>query len=147
MKRETASRLWQVIKAYGEGRTVQYLASLGGVAEWTDVVDPLFDDDDEYRIKPEEDNEVEVAQIEEKKYRPFEDTVELMLHYAKHFKVKCPPYCEPLIWVKDEHDNRYLITGYDEKCVFLEDMWFDIKDLFYKNYTFLDGSCVGKLEE
>ena len=44
-----------------------------------------------------------------------------------------------------------MITGFDNKagsvpCVFLEDMWKDMNDLF-NDFTFLDGSPVGTLEE
>ena len=80
-----------------------------------------------------------------KLYRPFEETAELILHYQKHFNTVCPPHAEPLIWVKDKNDNRYLITGYDEKCVFLENLWLEMKDLLGK-YTFLDNSPCGILE-
>lgn len=87
-----------------------------------------------------------------KTYRPFTDTAELMLHYQKHFHVEYPPFYEPLIWIKRKQtskqspDTRLFITGYDELCVFLEDIWIDLEDLFEK-YVFLDDTCCGKVVE
>ena len=62
MKRETAKRLWEVIKAYGEGKTIQYKArDTGRWCDWKDSVcsDCTFYDDGEYRIKPEENYTIE----------------------------------------------------------------------------------------
>ena len=84
--------------------------------------------------------------VSEKHYRQFEDTAELMVHYSKHFNIDFPPFYEPIIWVKrKDNDSRFLITGYDELDVFLEDCWQDLNDL-YEQYVFLDGSCIGKEE-
>ena len=83
----------------------------------------------------------------EKHYRPFEDTAELMVHYSKHFNIDFPPFYEPIIWVKrKDNDPRFLITGYDEHDVFVEDCYMNMTDLF-EMYVFLDGSCVGKESE
>ena len=85
--------------------------------------------------------------VSEKHYRQFEDTAELMVHYSKHFNIDFPPFYEPIIWVKrKDNDSRFLITGYDELDVLLEDCWQDLNDLC-EQYVFLDGSPVGKLEE
>lgn len=190
MNREQARKYWQIIKAYGEGKDLQYRRI--GEDKWNDERKGLgfcFDTDDcEFRIKPEEcmsawkdepqpettltttdhscncrgckyialesvdepccdcsDNS-KYEKVEEKKYRPFEDTTELMLHYSKHFNVDYPPFYEPIIWVKrKDNDSRFLITGYDELDVFLEGCYQDLNDL-YEQYVFLDGSCIGKEE-
>lgn len=84
----------------------------------------------------------------ESKYRPFEETAELMLYFYKHFNKECKTFEEPLIWVKrkdSSYDSRVLITGYDEISVFLEDVWIDLKEL-YEQYVFLDNSLIGKEE-
>ena len=125
--------LYEYKRAFNEGKTVQIKDHIHN--DWKDVkyehvLWGVTADTGEYRIKLEEE------------YRPFEDVAELMLYYQQHFNAVCPPYAEPLIWVKDKSDNRYLITGYDEKCVYLENIWIEMKDLFEK-YTFLDGSCIG----
>ena len=55
MTREKASELWEVIKAYGEGKTIQYKArDTGRWCDWKDSIcsDCTFYDDVEYRIKP-----------------------------------------------------------------------------------------------
>ena len=88
----------------------------------------------------------------EKHYVPFEDTAELMLHYSKHFNVDYPSFYEPFIWVKRKQtsemspDTRFLITGFDELCVFIEDCWIDLAELLEK-YVFLDNSVIGAVEE
>lgn len=54
---EKASNIWQIIKAYGEGKTIQIRhTSVRKLDCWIDIHEPIdFDDDDyEYRIKPEE---------------------------------------------------------------------------------------------
>ena len=96
--------------------------------------------------KPEENYTIE--QNKEKHCRPFEDAAELILEYQNRFHVN--NYCieEPLIWVKKKvcsGDERSLITAYDINCVFIQDVWFDLTELFEK-YTFLDGSVCGEEE-
>ena len=159
MTREQAKKYWQFIKAYGEGKELQYRKV--GEIEWHVERKHLgfcFDNDDcEFRIKPEENYTIEqncgeniiesevlsvsgsVSEIdltghywnEEKHYKPFEDTAELMVHYSKHFNIDFPPFYEPIIWIKrKDNDSRFLITGYDELDVFLEDCWQDLNDLY-----------------
>lgn len=41
-------------------------------------------------------------------------------------------------------DTRLFITGFDEQCVFLEDIWIDLGELF-EQYVFLDDSYCGKV--
>jgi len=94
----------------------------------------------------------------EKQYRPFNDCNELIEYYQKKYEsaVGCdiyfPSLYKPCIWLKSkEYGVEVMITGFDDKagsvpCVFLEDMWKDMDDLF-NDFTFLDGSPVGTLEE
>lgn len=131
-----AKELIPVLQAYSEGRPFQYKArDTGKWCYWnySFCSECSFSYDVEYRIPPK---------AEEPQYRPFEYTAELILHYQQHFNAVCPPYAEPLIWVKNKNDNRYLVTGYDEKCILIEDIWKDMKDLF-NDYVFLDGSPCG----
>lgn len=120
-------------RAYAEGKQLQL--SYDGTL-WVDIEsDWEISDFDttpaEFRIKPEEP-----------KSRPFEDTAELILHYQQHFNVVCPPYAEPLIWIKDKDDDRYLIKRYSEECVFVDTLCLTMKELF-EDYVFLDGSPCG----
>lgn len=242
MNREEASNIWQIIKAYGEGKTIQFRQ--GG--EWFDYQDNFgdFRCGLTYRIKPKEnyiieqncgENRVEggvlsvsasvsdvvevcstcvnrrncpypnyqhkcehyleeklyvvknerekleirlnladgftsetrasipvlfrgtlaecskfvqnYEEMDEKHYRPFEDTAELMVHYSNHFNIDFPPFYEPIIWVKNKSDDtRYLLTGFKESHVLIRTSWFTMKDLF-RQCVFLDGSPIGKLEE
>lgn len=131
-------------RAYAEGKQIQY--KFKDEEKWYDVNSrdkeniadegmSWFDDGLEYRIKPEEP-----------KSRPFEDTAEFILHYQQHFNAVCPPYAEPLIWVKDKDDNRHLIRSYSEKCVFIDTLCLTMKDLF-DDYVFLDSSPCGIKED
>ena len=93
----------------------------------------------------------------EKQYRPFNDCDELIKHYQKknESEVGCgiyfPSLYKPCIWVKSkEYGAELMITGFNNKagsvpCVFLEDMWKNMDNLF-NDFTFLDGSPVGKLD-
>lgn len=163
MNREQARKNWEVIKAYGEGKELQYRKI--GETEWHDERKHLgfcFDTDDcEFRIKPEEnytivqnagENRIEggvlsvSGSVSEKHYKPFEDTAELMLHYSKHFNIDFPPFYEPIIWVKNKsNDTRYLIIGFEESRVLIGNSWFTMKDLF-RQCVFLDGSPIGQEE-
>ena len=94
----------------------------------------------------------------EKHYRSFKDCRELIECYQKKYKsaVGCdiyfPSLYKPCIWVKSkEYGVELMITGFDDKagsapCVFVENMWKEMNDLF-NDFTFLDGSPCGKLEE
>lgn len=99
----------------------------------------------------------------EKHYRAFKNCDELVETYNKRAFI--PIVAEgmnssrnkmfrPDIWVKHkEYGTDNLITAFDNdndsivgSCVFIQDMWCDMAELF-EQYTFLDGSPVGKLEE
>lgn len=53
MTREEAKKLLPIIKAYAEGKTIESRCIKGDTSLWYDDKDPNFDDDFEYRIKPE----------------------------------------------------------------------------------------------
>ena len=63
MTREKAKELLPIIKAYIEGKEIEYFVSTKG--EWDLITDPIFDDEpSKYRIKIET------------KYRPFKSVEE-----------------------------------------------------------------------
>ena len=142
MTRKHAKELLPILQAYAEGKTIQTIMPNG---EWRDCEKPDFNCNISfYRIKQEENYTIE--QNKEKHYRPFEDAAELILEYQNRFHVN--NYCieEPIIWVKKKvcsGDERSLITAYDINCVFIQDIWIDLTELFEK-YTFLDGSVCGE---
>lgn len=174
IEQEKAKKLLPIIQAIADGKQIQYKCGntwydvpVTDDDAFSEVCKDIIFDIYEYRIKPEEKYTIKAEkhqtisamntgnnnctttlykEYKEKHYRPFEDTAELMVHYSKHFNIDFPPFYEPIIWVKrKDNDSRFLITGYDELDVFLEDCWQDLNEL-YEQYVFLDGSCIGKEE-
>ena len=137
MNRATAKRLWEVIKAYGEGKTIQYKArDTGRWCDWKDSVcsDCTFYNDVEYRIKPEENYTIEQnagenrieggvigisGSVSEKHYRPFKDCNELKVWFyinktgiSKSVAEEFSKITPPSIWVRHKFnkDDLCLIT-------------------------------------
>lgn len=130
---------YEIKKAFNEGKKVQVCDPIADV--WYDCIEsnePKFLEKVEYRVKPED----------KKHYRPYVNSSEMIVDFIARFKVNCPSYCEPLIWVKNKQtDARFLITGivsnpYDGEYVEVHDSLHYVGDLF-DNYTYLDGSPVG----
>ena len=130
MDRNQAKALLPIIQAYAEGKAIESRCIKGDTSLWYDDEDPSFDDDFEYRLKPDP------------KYRPFKDAEECWHEMLKH---------HPLGWVKDKQDGHYvLITGVDDDTCGMSlngnAAWSlsGIMDLF----TFADGVPFGvKVEE
>lgn len=86
--------------------------------------------------------------IEGPDYRPYESSTEMIVDFIDRFKVNCPQYAEPLIWVKSKaDDSRHLVTSFvpnfdDGSYVVLFEYTCGLDELF-DNYTYLDGSHVG----
>lgn len=72
MTREEAKVLLPIIQEYAEGKTMQSRCVKGDTSLWYDDEDPSFDDDFEYRIKPEP------------KFRPFKNAEECWNEMQKH---------------------------------------------------------------
>ena len=126
MGRNQAQELLPVIKALSEVKAIESRCIKGDTSLWYDDKDPSFDDDFEYRIKPDS------------KYRPFANAEECWQEMQKH---------QPFAWVKEKHSDRYnLITEVNglsikvkEGCLFADGI---------KYYTFADGTPFGvKVEE
>lgn len=85
-----------------------------------------------------------VEEPEEEKYRPYENTDEMVEDFKERFNTNGSSYAEPLIWVKRKGDvvEQQLITGFYEKNVFVEDYAKPLKELF-EDFTYLDGSPCG----
>lgn len=99
MDRNRAKTLLPIIQAYAEGKTIQSRCVKGDTSLWYDEEDPSFDDDFEYRIKPES------------KYRPFKGAEECWQEMQNH---------QPFGWVKYKEDGRYtLITSVADSGIFL----------------------------
>lgn len=121
MNRKEAKQLLPIIKAFSEGKAIESRCIKGDTSLWYDDKDPSFDDDFEYRIKPDS------------KYRPFKNKEECWKEMLKH---------QPFAWIKEKHSDRYsLITEVNrlsikekEGCLFTDG---------FKYYTFADGTPFG----
>ena len=130
MDRNQAKALLPIIQAYAEGKAIESRCIKGDTSLWYDDEDPIFDNDLEYRIKPEP------------KYRPFADAEECWKEMQKH---------QPFGWVKDKKDGHYaLITSFltNEKEVYMDDISGLSLYTSINYYTFADGTPFGiKVDE
>lgn len=130
MKREEAKQLLSIIHAFAEGKAIESRCIKGDKSLWYDDEDPSFDNDLEYRIKPEQ------------KYRHFANVEECWQEMQKH---------QPFGWITSQGAFFYII--------YIEDKWFgygsacgtilhsEFNDVL-KCFTFADGTPFGvKVEE
>ena len=123
MTREEVKEMLPVLQAFAEGKTIESRCIKGDKSLWYDDEDPSFDNDFEYRIKPEP------------KYRPFANAEECWQEMQKH---------QPFGWVK-WNDVRYNIYVVSSTSVCLingncENMDFAYA---YQKLTFADGTPFG----
>ena len=136
MTREEAKELMPVIKAFAEGKEIQYRNSFN---EWIDIKKneglsfiktPL-----DYRIKPES------------KYRPFKSQEECWNEMLKH---------QPFGWLKSKMNGRFScigeVYGSDEfETVYIalstSESLSRSSDSMFEQYTFYDGTPFGIKEE
>lgn len=127
MNRNQAKQLLPIIQAYAEGKAIESRCIKGDTSLWYDDKDPSFDDDFEYRIKPEPT------------YRPFKDAEECWQEMQKH---------QPFGWVKDRNGSKFIIENVDSRgfvevydegtCTFKE---------VFENRTFADGTPFGIIDK
>ena len=125
MTREEAKKMLPILVAFAEGKTIQSRCIKGDKSLWYDDEDPSFDDDFEYRIKPEQ------------KYRPFKDSEECWNEMLKH---------QPFGWIKGkEGEHHSLITSIipDEEEVYINGIGGFVLDEIMEHYTFADGLPFG----
>ena len=90
MTRATAKLLSPIIKAYGEGKIIQYLSDDN---MWEDREYLYFDSEPHrYRIKPEP------------KYRPFKNAEECLEEIQKH---------QPIGWIKNDKGSYFSLSFID----------------------------------
>ncbi len=131
MTREEAKQLLPIMQAFAEGKVIESRCIKGDKSLWYDDEEFSFDDDFEYRIKPQPT------------YRPFNDAEECWNEMQKH---------QPFGWLKDKEfegqpmyfyfvlklvDDTFFITGGDK---------YNWDEGFY-NCTFADGEPFGVKEE
>ena len=122
MNRNQAKALLPIIQAYAEGKAIESRCIKGDKSLWYDDKDPSFDDDFEYRIKPEP------------KYRPFNDSEECWQEMQKH---------QPFGWVKSTlFKDLDLVNRVTTLYVEINRDIIDYKDAFEK-CTFAYGTNFG----
>lgn len=72
MTREEIKKMLPILQAFADGKIIESRCIKGDKSLWYDDEDPNFDNDLEYRIKPEP------------KYRPFKDAEECWDEMQKH---------------------------------------------------------------
>ena len=127
MTKDEATKFAPIIKAYSEGKTIQFIGEDGKWHDFTcgDVV--FADDPNEYRIKPEA------------KYRPFANAQECWEEMQKH---------QPFGWVKNIEKGGETwyenITGIMGDLVEYTDMGSGVAyDAFMSGFSFADGKPFG----
>ena len=120
--REEAKELLPIIKAFAEGKSVQF----SDEGNWYKTENPAFASGTMYRIKPES------------RYRPFKSQEECWNEMLKH---------QPFGWVKEiSSEMLYLINGIsNESIVIMEDIN-SFKEAM-NIYEFKDGTPFGIKEE
>ena len=122
MNRKEAAKLLPIIQAYAEGKAIESRCIKGDTSLWYDDKDPSFDDDFEYRIKPEP------------KFRPFKNAEECWQEMQKH---------KPFGWVKSTlFKDLALVKRVTTLYVEINRDIIDYKDALEK-FTFADGTPFG----
>ena len=129
MTREEAKQLLPIIQAFAEGKAIESRCIKGDKSLWYDDEDPSFDNDLEYRIKPEQ------------KYRPFANAEECWQEMQKHqpfgfITSQCAFF--HVIYIEDK------LIGYGSACGTILHIKFNDA---LKSFTFADGTPFGILEE
>ena len=135
MTREEAKKLLPIIRAFSEGKKIQWLKPDSD--EWIDVVggdnvdfEDLAESNVAYRIKPEP------------KYRPFKNAEECWNEMQKH---------QPFGWVKYKDGSTtnkfmFICDISDKEATFNNCIEFTYYS-FLEDYVFADGTPFGVLEE
>ena len=125
MTREEAKELLPILKAFAEGKAIEFRTIEG---TWEELPDPLFQNPYKYRIKPEP------------RYRPFKNQEECWKEMQKH---------QPFGWIRN-NDTQCLCNigsiGRNNYGVVIDNsiLYFD---LAFNTCNFVDGTPFGIKEE
>ena len=126
MTREEAGRLWPIIKAYSEGKQIEF-KNCEGV--WLDIECPDFNwCIDDYRVK------------KEPVHRPFENETECWEEMNRH---------QPFGWIKNDVGIYCLICGVRKNAILFSLNPIDAIDFrnAFSRYVFADSAPFGIKEE
>ena len=128
MTREEVKEMLPVLQAFAEGKTIESRCIKGDKSLWYDDEDPSFDNDFEYRIKPEP------------KYRHFANAEECWNEMQKH---------QPFGWIRSkDNGNRALITlMISERDISINSFSGLTMYELMEKFTFDDGAVFGILKE
>ena len=124
MTREETRKLLPIIKAYSEGKTIQFYED----GKWVDLHEPDFRASiDRYRIKPEP------------KYRPFKNQEECWQEMQKH---------QPFGWTRGKYSAvlYHIDSIASDRVVYAFGSHMNF-DFIIKNYEFADGTPFGIKED
>ena len=125
MTREEVKEMLPVLQAFADGKTIESRCIKGDKSLWYDDEDPSFDNDFEYRIKPEP------------KYRPFANAEECWNEMQKH---------QPFGWLKTKDKGiRLCMSGLNQKSAFTQ-VGYKYDEAF-DEFIFDDGIPFGVKEE
>ena len=127
MNRQQAKEMWPIMKAFAEGKVIQFRTD--SISKWIETTTPKFNLLHEYRIKPEP------------KYRPFKNNKECWNEMLRH---------KPFGWVKVKNaecdyyiiDGVYYSENYEDAVVSMSGEAFNYKEMI-DNYLFADGTPFG----
>ena len=124
MTREEAGQFWPIIKAYSEGKQIEFYNPYEG--GWVLIEAPDFSySANSYRVK------------KEPVYRPFKNANECWEEMKRH---------EPFGWFKLPNGYLYSILHLTEGGVVLDDMFYCYSSAL-KEFVFTDGTPFGIKEE
>ena len=125
MTREEAKQILPIIQKFAEGKAIESRCIKGDKSLWYDDEDPSFDNDFEYRLKPEP------------KYRPFANSEECLTEMQKH---------QPFGWLNGDK-CFYNIVSVSNIDVSMANVRGDIVTLDFsevmEDNTFADGVPFG----
>ena len=123
MTREEAKELLPIIKAFAEGKAIQFRI---GDNKWRDMDKPFFGEcPSNYRIKPEP------------KYRPFKNREECWNEMLKH---------QSCGWVKNDVGDIFNIIVMFNNNIKINECWLKYLELF-ERFKFIDGTPFGIKED
>lgn len=113
MTRKEAAELLPIIKAFSEGKEIQYKSN----GSWYSAENIVFiGETQRFRIKPEP------------KYRPFKDAEECWAEMQKH---------QPFGWYKDKDGDFFMVSAVSNQGLH------SLQNMFENGDTFVDGFPFG----